>query len=160
MNLEQLITLEQKPKESLIIKLVTLTVLLDKLANTYNNYYLPSIVAEVTIIRYFEEKFKKELLETTTARRNPRTGNLKKIGTPIIVEAIEIILQTAFGQYTKTRIYYIRKIVSLLEDYKLEIAKEIPTLKTPRLKEYFRIVVISISINQEILEERIKEILT
>ncbi|RIB09060.1 hypothetical protein C2G38_2209900 [Gigaspora rosea] len=43
------------------------------------------------------------ILETTTTRRNPRTNNLEIIGTPIITEAIGIILQTAFGQYT---VYY------------------------------------------------------
>ena len=59
----------------------------------------------------------------------------------------------------KTRVYYIKKIITLLEKYKLEIVKEIPTLETPRLKEYYRTTLISISVNQEILEERIKEIL-
>ena len=48
----------------------------------------------------------------------------------------------------------------LLEKYKSEIEKEIPTLETPKLKEYYKIALISISINQEILEERIKEIST
>ncbi|RIB07767.1 hypothetical protein C2G38_2213423 [Gigaspora rosea] len=37
------------------------------------------------------------ILETSTTRRNPRTNNLKIIGTPIITEAIGILLQTAFG---------------------------------------------------------------
>ena len=60
----------------------------------------------------------------------------------------------------KTRVYYIKKIITLLEEYKLEIVKEIPTLETPRLKEYYRTTLISISVNQEILEERIKEIST
>ncbi|RIB10062.1 hypothetical protein C2G38_2207123 [Gigaspora rosea] len=43
------------------------------------------------------------ILETSTTRRNPRTNNLEIIGTPIITEAIGILLQTAFGQYT---VYY------------------------------------------------------
>ncbi|RIB05135.1 hypothetical protein C2G38_2220524 [Gigaspora rosea] len=90
------------------------------------------------------------ILETTTTRRNPRTNNLEIIGTPIITEAIGIILQTAFGQYTK--------IILLLENYKSEIVKELTTLETPRLKEYYKTALISISVNQGILEERIKEI--
>ena len=60
----------------------------------------------------------------------------------------------------KTRVYYIKKIITLLEEYKLEIVKEIPTLETPKLKEYYKTALISISVNQEILEERIKEIST
>ena len=59
----------------------------------------------------------------------------------------------------KTKVYYIKKIITLLEEYKLEIVKEIPTLKTPRLKKYYRTTLISISVNQEIRKERIKEIL-
>ncbi|RIB09629.1 hypothetical protein C2G38_2208346 [Gigaspora rosea] len=82
--------------------------------------------------------------------RNPRTNNLEIIGTPIITEAIGILLQTAFGQYTK--------IILLLENYKSEIVKELTTLETPRLKEYYKTALISISVNQGILEERIKEI--
>ncbi|RIB29005.1 hypothetical protein C2G38_2156445 [Gigaspora rosea] len=83
------------------------------------------------------------VLETTTTRRNPRTNNLEIIGTPLITEAIGIILQTAFEQYT---------------NYKSEIVKELSILETPRLKEYYKIALISISVNQGILEERIKEI--
>src|SRR6185312_5981208 len=59
----------------------------------------------------------------------------------------------------KTRVYYIKKIITLLEEYKLEIVKEIPTLETPKLKEYYRTTLTSILVNQGILEERIKEIL-
>ena len=59
----------------------------------------------------------------------------------------------------KTKAYYIKKIITLLEEYKLEIIKEIPTLETPKLKEYYRTALISISANQGILEEEIKEIL-
>ena len=59
----------------------------------------------------------------------------------------------------KTKAYYIKKIKSLLEDYKLESTKEIPTLETPKLKEYYRTALISISANQGILEKEIKEIL-
>ncbi|RIB27330.1 hypothetical protein C2G38_2240206 [Gigaspora rosea] len=58
----------------------------------------------------------------------------------------------------KTRTYYIKKIILLLENYKSEIVKELTTLEIPRLKEYYRTALISISVNQEILEERIKEI--
>ncbi|RIB16857.1 hypothetical protein C2G38_2188824 [Gigaspora rosea] len=58
----------------------------------------------------------------------------------------------------KTRTYYIKKIILLLENYKSEIVKELTTLETPRLKEYYRTALISISVNQGILEERIKEI--
>ncbi|RIB11142.1 hypothetical protein C2G38_2204240 [Gigaspora rosea] len=90
------------------------------------------------------------ILETSTTRRNPRTNNLEIIGTPIITEAIGILLQTAFGQYTK--------IILLLENYKSEIIKELTTLETPRLKEYYKTALISISVNQGILEEKIKEI--
>ncbi|RIB08932.1 hypothetical protein C2G38_2210288 [Gigaspora rosea] len=36
--------------------------------------------------------------------------------------------------------------------------QELSTLETPRLKEYYKTALISISVNQEILEERIKEI--
>ena len=43
------------------------------------------------------------ILETSTTRRNPRTNNLEIIGTAIITEAIGILFQTAFGQYT---VYY------------------------------------------------------
>ncbi|RIB12264.1 hypothetical protein C2G38_2201101 [Gigaspora rosea] len=49
---------------------------------------------------YLLQHYQQLVLETTTARRNSRTGNLERIGTPIIVEAIGIILQTTFGQYT------------------------------------------------------------
>ncbi|RIB29655.1 hypothetical protein C2G38_2154722 [Gigaspora rosea] len=90
------------------------------------------------------------ILETSTTRRNQRTNNLEIIGTPIITEAIGILLQTAFGQYTK--------IILLLKNYKSEIVKELTTLETPRLKEYYKTALISISVNQGILEERIKEI--
>ena len=58
----------------------------------------------------------------------------------------------------KTRTYYIKKIILLLENYKSEIIKELTTLETPRLKEYYKTALISISVNQGILEERIKEI--
>ncbi|RIB30015.1 hypothetical protein C2G38_2153743 [Gigaspora rosea] len=58
----------------------------------------------------------------------------------------------------KTRTYYIKKIILLLETYKSEIVKELSILETPRLKEYYKTALISISVNQEILEERIKEI--
>ncbi|RIB24080.1 hypothetical protein C2G38_2169535 [Gigaspora rosea] len=92
------------------------------------------------------------VLETTTTRRNPKTNNLEIIGTPIITETIGILLQTAFEQYTK--------IILLLENYKSEIVKELTTLETPRLKEYYKTALISISVNQGILEERIKEIST
>ena len=47
----------------------------------------------------------------------------------------------------------------LLEKYKLEITKEIPTLEIPKLKEYYKTALISITVNQGILEEEIKEIL-
>ena len=60
----------------------------------------------------------------------------------------------------KTKTYYIKKIIILLELYKSEIVKEIPILETPKLKEYYKTALISISVNQEILEERIKEIST
>ncbi|RIB02658.1 hypothetical protein C2G38_2227251 [Gigaspora rosea] len=90
------------------------------------------------------------ILETSTTRRNPRTNNLEIIGTPIITKAIGILLQKAFGQYTK--------IILLLENYKSEIVKELTTLETPRLKEYYKTALISISVNQGILKERIKEI--
>ncbi|RIB07784.1 hypothetical protein C2G38_2213402 [Gigaspora rosea] len=80
------------------------------------------------------------ILETSTTRRNPRTNSLEIIGTPIITKTIGILLQTAFGQYTKI------------------IIKELTTLETPRLKEYYKTALISISVNQGILEERIKEI--
>ncbi|RIB01674.1 hypothetical protein C2G38_2230070 [Gigaspora rosea] len=90
------------------------------------------------------------ILETSTTRRNPRTNNLEIIGTPVITEAIGILLQTAFGLYTK--------IILLLENYKSEIIRELTTLETPRLKEYYRTALISISVNQGILEEKIKEI--
>ncbi|RIB04407.1 hypothetical protein C2G38_2222492, partial [Gigaspora rosea] len=43
---------------------------------------------------------------------------------------------------------------------KSEIVKELSTLETPRLKEYYKTALISISVNQGILEERIKEIST
>ncbi|RIB14929.1 hypothetical protein C2G38_2193705 [Gigaspora rosea] len=87
--------------------------------------------------------------EITTPRRDPR-GYLQRIGTPVIIEAAGIVLQTAFGQYTK--------IILLLENYKSEIVKELTTLETPRLKKYYKTALISISVNQRILEERIKEI--
>ncbi|RIB21054.1 hypothetical protein C2G38_2177669 [Gigaspora rosea] len=74
-----------------------------------------------------------------------------RVRTSIINEAFGILLQTAFGQYTK--------IILLLENYKSDIVKELSTLETPRLKEYYKTALISISINQGILEERIKEIL-
>ncbi|RIB17364.1 hypothetical protein C2G38_2187513 [Gigaspora rosea] len=90
------------------------------------------------------------ILETSTTRRNPRTNNLEIIVTPVITKAIGILLQTAFGLYTK--------IILLLENYKSEIVKELTTLETPRLKEYYKTALISISVNQGILEERIKEI--
>ncbi|RIB02485.1 hypothetical protein C2G38_2227697 [Gigaspora rosea] len=90
------------------------------------------------------------ILETSTTRMNPRTNNLEIIEISIITETIEILLQTAFGQYTK--------IILLLENYKSEIVKELTTLETPRLKEYYRTALISISVNQGILEGRIKEI--
>ncbi|RIB18340.1 hypothetical protein C2G38_2184875, partial [Gigaspora rosea] len=99
---------------------------------------------------YLLQHYTQLILETLTTRRNPRTNNLEIIGTPIITEAIGILLQTAFGQYTK--------IILLLENYKSEIVKELTTLETPRLKEYYRTALISISVNQEILEGRIKEI--
>ncbi|RIB04029.1 hypothetical protein C2G38_2223465 [Gigaspora rosea] len=89
--------------------------------------------------------------EITTPRRDPR-GYLQRIGTPVIIKAAGIVLQTAFGQYTK--------IILLLENYKSEIVKELSTLETPRLKEYYKTALISISVNQGILEERIKEIST
>ncbi|RIB09643.1 hypothetical protein C2G38_2208270 [Gigaspora rosea] len=60
----------------------------------------------------------------------------------------------------KTRTYYIKKIILLLENYKSEIVKELTTLEKPRLKEYYKTALISISVNQGILEERIKEIST
>ena len=59
----------------------------------------------------------------------------------------------------KTRTYYIKKIKTLLENYKLEIVKELSTLETPGLKEYYRKALVSISVTQEILEEEIKEII-
>ena len=59
----------------------------------------------------------------------------------------------------KTRTYYIKKIITLLEDYKLEIVKELSTLETPGLKEYYKKALVSISVNQEILEEEIKGII-
>ncbi|RIB02436.1 hypothetical protein C2G38_2227844 [Gigaspora rosea] len=230
-NGKELLKLEQKPnrnrqEESLAIKLITLTSLLNKLKDTYDDYYLPSITVYITINEYLKEKFEpknplrkeiekflvsktdkeenwhfydrvikfhqelntkvlkklifeqKTLLtlegarniqendqatpiifpntgltqatqnyllqhhqqlhsEITTPRRNPR-GYLQRIGTPIIIEAIGIVLQIAFGQ--------------------TEIVKELSTLKTPRLKEYYKTALISISVNQGILEERIKEI--
>ncbi|RIB16300.1 hypothetical protein C2G38_2190318 [Gigaspora rosea] len=58
----------------------------------------------------------------------------------------------------RTRTYYLKKIILLLENYKSEIVKELSTLETPRLKEYYKTALISISVNQGILEERIKEI--
>ncbi|RIB22812.1 hypothetical protein C2G38_2172936, partial [Gigaspora rosea] len=99
---------------------------------------------------YLLQHYTQLILETSTTRRNQRTNNLEIIGTPIITEAIEILLQIAFGQYTK--------IILLLENYKSEIVKELTTLETPRLKEYYKTALISISVNQGILEERIKEI--
>ena len=59
----------------------------------------------------------------------------------------------------KTRVYYIKKIITLLEEYRLEIVKEIPILETPKLKEFYRTALTSILVNQGILEEEIKEIL-
>ena len=53
----------------------------------------------------------------------------------------------------KTKKYYIKKIITLLEDYKLEIVKEIPTLETPRLKEYYRTALISISVTKKFLKK-------
>src|SRR6185437_6202122 len=41
---------------------------------------------------YLLQHHQQLVLETTTARRNLRTRNLEKIGIPIIVEAIGIIL--------------------------------------------------------------------
>ena len=52
---------------------------------------------------YLLQHHQQLILETTAIRKNPRTRNLERIGTPIIAETIEIILQTAFGQYT---VYY------------------------------------------------------
>ena len=52
---------------------------------------------------YLLQHHQQLILETTTTRRNPRTRNLERIGTPVIAEAIGILLQTAFGQYT---VYY------------------------------------------------------
>ncbi|RIB27291.1 hypothetical protein C2G38_2160878 [Gigaspora rosea] len=97
------------------------------------------------------------ILETTVTIRNRRTGNPERVGTPIIAEAIGIILQTAFGQYT---VYY---AYDQINNKRLGLPTEIfndqiPTLETPKLKEYYKIALISISANQEILEERIKEI--
>ena len=45
-----------------------------------------------------------------------------------------------------------------MEGYKLEIVKEVPILEIPKLKEYYKTTLISISVNQGILENRIKEI--
>ena len=51
---------KEKKEESLAIKLITITSLLDKLGSTYNEYYLPSIVVRFAIIDYLEEKFEQE----------------------------------------------------------------------------------------------------
>ena len=74
LDIEELLKLEQKPnrdrqEESLAIKLITLTLLLDKLKNTYNNYYLPPIVVYITINEYLKEKFEPE---------NPLRKEIKK----------------------------------------------------------------------------------
>ena len=63
LDIEELLKLEQKPnrdrqEESLAIKLITLTLLLDKLKNIYDDYYLPSIVVYIAINEYLKEKFK------------------------------------------------------------------------------------------------------
>jgi hypothetical protein len=58
----------------------------------------------------------------------------------------------------KTRKYYIQKIVNYLEAYKLEIVRELSTLETPGLKNYYKTALISTSVNQEILEKEIKKI--
>ncbi|RIB09107.1 hypothetical protein C2G38_2209790 [Gigaspora rosea] len=234
LDIEELLKLKQKPnrnqqEESLAIKLITLTSLLDKLKDTYNSYYLPFIMVYIAINEYLIEKFEpneeklktslyqkltkkkigdsaKELLiftmtlikkqpirrnqiqrlseiekaylnrallalegacsiqkndqlilETTATRRNQRTGNPERIGTPVIAEAIGIILSTAFGQYT---VYY---AYDQINNKRLELPTDIfndqiPILETPKLKEYYRTALISISANQEILKERIKEI--
>ncbi|RIB22047.1 hypothetical protein C2G38_2174957 [Gigaspora rosea] len=65
MNLEELISLEQgenqtNKKKELAIKLVTLVLLFRTFSDIYNNYYLPSIVAEITITRYLEGKFEQK----------------------------------------------------------------------------------------------------
>ncbi|RIB01343.1 hypothetical protein C2G38_2231128 [Gigaspora rosea] len=74
--------------------------------------------------------------------------------TSIINEAFRIILQTAFGQYT---VYYAYNQINN-KRLGLPTVKELITLETPRLKEYYKTALISISVNQGILEERIKEI--
>ncbi|CAG8847289.1 1381_t:CDS:1, partial [Racocetra persica] len=69
-----LLKLEQKPnkdkqEKSLAIKLITLTSLLDKFKNTYDDYYLPSIVVYIAINEYLKEKFEPE---------NPLRKEIKK----------------------------------------------------------------------------------
>ncbi|CAG8609524.1 24213_t:CDS:2, partial [Racocetra persica] len=132
-----------------------------------NNQITPIIFPNTRLTQatqnYLLQHHQQLVLETATARRNPRTGNLERVRIPIIVEAIRIILQMAFGQYT---VYYTydqinNKRLGLPTDiFNDQIVKEIPILETPKLKEYYRTALISISVNQEILEERIKEILT
>lgn len=51
---------QEKKEESLAIKLITITSLLEKLEDTYNGYYLPSIVVKFAIIDYLEDKFEQE----------------------------------------------------------------------------------------------------
>ncbi|RIB29439.1 hypothetical protein C2G38_2155336 [Gigaspora rosea] len=106
---------------------------------------------------YLLQHYQQLYSEITTPRRNPR-GYLQRIGTPIIIEAIGIDYQLkSLMPDKKTRTYYIRKIILLLENYRTEIVKELSTLETPRLKEYYKTALIFISVNQGILEERIKE---
>ncbi|RIB07670.1 hypothetical protein C2G38_2213763 [Gigaspora rosea] len=175
LKLEEPIALEQgetwNDKElNLAVKLATLLALFKLLASIYDEDYISTLEGarniqendQITPIifqnteltqatqDYLLQHHTQLVLETTTTRRNPRTNNLEIIGTPLITEAIGIILQTAFGQYTK--------IILLLEKYKSEIVKELSTLETPRLKEYYKTALISISVNQGILEEKIKEI--
>jgi len=74
LDIEELLKLEQKPnrdrqEESLAIKLITLTSLLDKLKNIYDDYYLPSIVVYIAINEYLKEKFEPE---------NPLQKEIKK----------------------------------------------------------------------------------
>ncbi|RIB04930.1 hypothetical protein C2G38_2221088 [Gigaspora rosea] len=111
-----------------------------------NNEYTFLFKRATAIYKTINSNKSELILETSTTRRNPRTNNLEIIGTPIIAKAIGILLQTAFGQYTK--------IILLLENYKSEVVKELTTLETPRLKEYYKTALISISVNQGILEER------
>src|SRR5260363_424581 len=51
---------QEKKEESLAIKLITITSPLDKLENTYDRYYLLSIIVKFAITDYFEDKIEQE----------------------------------------------------------------------------------------------------